>query len=304
MWKHSRDWRVHEKRMKLIFQNQCQLVRFGTDKQIRQNRDKATPRTTLSFRRRFLTSRSLPISAVCPPYRENIFCSIPRLFSSVFAKFGRGLIVSFVERFGKTIGIWIFADRPVIHKGDVVVCKHIDRGTIQHIANGANVLILNPSGIKKTPLSYHKLMAGRTVGNTATVIADHPALADFPHDGWCDMQFYRMFENGYCAVFDQTAPLQFDPIIEVVNSYKTVIRQSVLFAFQVGRGKAVVCTLNMDGDNPEKRAFLSSILSYMNSNQFVPKQTITVAQAEQFLLGNDFVDLDYDPETGFDGNAK
>ena len=200
--------------------------------------------------------------------------------------------------------IWIFADRPVIHKGDVVVCKHIDRGTIQHIANGANVLILNPSGIKKTPLSYHKLMAGRTVGNTATVIADHPALADFPHDGWCDMQFYRMFENGYCAVFDQTAPLQFDPIIEVVNSYKTVIRQSVLFAFQVGRGKAVVCTLNMDGDNPEKRAFLSSILSYMNSNQFVPKQTITVAQAEQFLLGNDFVDLDYDPETGFDGNAK
>ena len=146
-------------------------------------------------------------------------------------------------------------------------------------------------------------MAGRTVGNTATVIADHPALADFPHDGWCDMQFYRMFENGYCAVFDQTAPLQFDPIIEVVNSYKTVIRQSVLFAFQVGRGKAVVCTLNMDGDNPEKRAFLSSILSYMNSNQFVPKQTITVAQAEQFLLGNDFVDLDYDPETGFDGNG-
>lgn len=74
---------------------------------IRQNRDKATPRTTLSFRRRFLTSRSLPISAVCPPYRENIFCSIPRLFSSVFAKFGRGLIVSFVERFGETIGICI-----------------------------------------------------------------------------------------------------------------------------------------------------------------------------------------------------
>lgn len=198
--------------------------------------------------------------------------------------------------------IWIFPKVKTEEK-NVIVCRELDQTILEKINNGASVLILNALKMKKTPLSHTKMLAGRTVGNTSTVIYDHPMMRFFPHEGWCDFQFYNMFESADSVVFDEENPLPFNPIIEIVSSYKNIIKQSVLFEFTVGKGKVVVCTLNMCGNSAEKVFLYDCILRYMNSEQFTPKDNINFDEAEKLLFCSKELKLDYSQDIGMDGNA-
>lgn len=198
--------------------------------------------------------------------------------------------------------VWVYPLKEP-KKNEVILLKETDKNIFERIRQGAAVLILNPMGLKTVPLSFTKMLAGRTVGNTATVIHDHPAVEKFPHDGWCDFQFYSMMEQGRAVVFDDDMPLKFRPIVEVVSSYKTIFKQAAVFEFGIGKGKALVCTLNLDGDDPAQKTFLCLLLEYMNSSRFQPEQIISRAEAERMFDGLGMMDLDYSQETGLDGNA-
>jgi len=68
------------------------------------------------------------------------------------------------------------------------------------------------------------------------MIANHPLMERFPHDGYCDWQFYPMLVpgGGATAVQFDALPEAFDPILEVVNTYKQISRQAALFEWRVG----------------------------------------------------------------------
>lgn len=199
--------------------------------------------------------------------------------------------------------VWVYPDN-TLDTGEVLICEELDDMILERINDGLSVLFLSPNGLKTTPLSYTKMMAGRTVGNTATVIYDHPITERFPHQGWCDLQFYSMFEGGKAVVFDADSPLIFEPIIEIVSSYKTILKQSCLFEFSIGKGKVVVCTLNLKGTDPGMTALQQAIITYMSWEEFQPKHKLCWDEAQSFFHPDGQLNLDYSQETGLDGNAQ
>lgn len=144
------------------------------------------------------------------------------------------------------------------------------------LSQGKDVLIMGAEPFVSLPTSYRISLAGRTAGNLATVIADHPVINDLPHDGFCGWQFRRLMENANAVCFESEGVV-FDPIIEVVSTHKYAIRQSALFEFKALNGRLLVCSFNFADSDPAACWLKNKLISYAISDEFNPKNTIDSA---------------------------
>jgi hypothetical protein len=69
------------------------------------------------------------------------------------------------------------------------------------------------------------------------------------------------------------SPAGLMPIVQVIDNYERVHRLGVIFEALIGKGKLLVCSIDLLGqiDRPEARQLLHSLLHYMNSSQFSPR---------------------------------
>ncbi len=153
------------------------------------------------------------------------------------------------------------------------------------LSAGKDVLLLGKTPFVSLPTSFQISLAGRTNGNLATVIADHPALQNMPHDGFCGWQFRPLMEGG-CAVCFENRAVPFDPIIEVASSHKYAIRQSILFEFNALGGRLLVCGFRFREGDPAARWLKAQLIRYANSNAFAPDHTLSEAQLDALIHGD------------------
>ena len=73
---------------------------------------------------------------------------------------------------------------------------------------------------------------------------------------------------GGAAVQLDAVPEAFDPILEVVNSYKTISKQAAVFEWRVGKGRLLVCSLNLPGSDPAAAYFRGCLLTDAAGEQF------------------------------------
>ncbi len=156
--------------------------------------------------------------------------------------------------------IWSFPVETAVSAGPLV-CTELDSAILEQLSNGASVVLLGAGPFPVAPTSFQISCAGRSNGNLATVVKHHSALGDFPHEGWCDWQFFELLTNGHSVVFNDL-DIPFVPIVEVASSFKRIFKQSPLFELQVGQGRLLVCTLNLSADTPEVRYLRNRLLAY------------------------------------------
>ncbi|NLF16779.1 MAG: hypothetical protein GX595_05920, partial [Lentisphaerae bacterium] len=165
---------------------------------------------------------------------------------------------------------------PLQRPAACLTTRALDAEVIGRIDAGATVCLLGPGPLPALPTSFQPACAGRSVGNLATVIADHPLTAELPHEGWCDWQFAPLLEGGAAVVFSDPA-LPFDPLIEVVSTYKTIRRQAALFEFRVGAGRLLCCTLNLASRDPAALWLRQALSRYADSAACQPRRRVAAA---------------------------
>ncbi len=148
-----------------------------------------------------------------------------------------------------------------------------DDELVQYLENGEDVLLFGTDPFQCMPTSYRISLAGRTSGNLATVIDDHPALGKMPHDGFGGWQFASMLEGGSAVVFE-TEEVPFDPVVEVVSTHKYVIRQAALFEFNALNGRLLVCSFNFDNEDHGAGWLKAQLVTYASSDAFMPQNSI------------------------------
>lgn len=157
----------------------------------------------------------------------------------------------------------------------VKVVSDISREDLLADMRAGETLVLFGSGpFKSTPATFQIGLPGRCSGNLATVVKRHPALGDFPHEGWCGWQFRHLMEGAGAVQLEAGVP--FDPIIDVVSSVKYPVRQSFLFEYRVGKGKLLVCSLAFREDDPAADYLKNAILVY--ARKMSPAQELSEAQ--------------------------
>lgn len=145
------------------------------------------------------------------------------------------------------------------------------------MGRGERVLLLGAGPFKALKTTFRIGLAGRSSGNSATVVKpDHPALEGFPHEGFCSWQFRRLMEGGSAVQLEAGVP--FDPVVEVVSSDKFLIRQAMLFEYNVGAGRLAVCSFNFDESDPAAAWLKAHLAAYAASDGFKPRDSLTVEQ--------------------------
>ena len=173
--------------------------------------------------------------------------------------------------------LYLFPENPQ-NPGDLVVANSLQPQELMDLLQaGKDVLLLGSAPFHAQTTSFRISLAGRTNGNLATVLADHPALGSMPHEGFCGWQFRRLLEKGSAVCFENTtAP--FDPILEIASSHKYIIRQAAMFEYRALNGRLLVCSLNFADSDPAARWLKNHLIAYAQSDDFSPAHAVTEEQ--------------------------
>ena len=155
----------------------------------------------------------------------------------------------------------------------VVSSKMGEDELVRHLEEGRDVVLFGAEPFQSNYLTYKIALAGRTSGNLATVINDHPILEGLPHEGFCSWQFEGLMEDARAVILESDS-VPFEPIIEVVSSHKNVIRQAALFEYAALNGRLIVCSFHFRESDVAARWLKKQIVNYALSDKFVPKQKI------------------------------
>lgn len=162
-------------------------------------------------------------------------------------------------------------------EGVTVVTDIAKDELLKLLAEGRRVVLFGRGPFNALPLSFNIGNAGRCAGNFATVVkTGHPALAGFPHEGYCGWQFRRLMEGGQAVQLEAGVP--FDPIVDVASAVKYPIRQAALFEYRVGDGRLLVCSFHFGNADPAAAWLRNRLLDYAASSEFAPVQTLAVEQ--------------------------
>ena len=153
---------------------------------------------------------------------------------------------------------------------------------ITALSEGKDVLLLGAEPFVKLPTTFRIGLAGRTSGNLATIVADHPALTDMPNEGFSGWQFSGLMEGGNAICFE-CDDVPFNPIIEVASTHKYAIRQAAMFEFSVGEGRLLVCGFNFSENDPAALWMKERLVRYMTSDEFNPQDSISTKQLRKLI---------------------
>nr|NLN04508.1 hypothetical protein [Clostridiaceae bacterium] len=183
------------------------------------------------------------------------------------------------------------------------IVSELDKDIVEFIAKGGSVILLGNKPFPVLPTTFQISIAGRVQGNLATVIEDHPLMNRFPHEGFCDWQFYNMIEEGNAVLFNDLN-IPFKPIIEVVSSFKLIRKQASLFELGVSKGKLLVCTLNLSETDPAAMYLLGAMINYVNSDEFKPDTFVSPDELLYLIDKNLSVKFDFSTDEALDPNVK
>ncbi len=104
-------------------------------------------------------------------------------------------------------------------------------------------------------------------GNNGTIILNHPMLGDFPHEGFADLQFYRMLAESPPLDLEYLGLNDGDPVIRAVHSYPLCRPIGYLLERRLGKGSVIISAIDFNRDWPEARYLLYQICGYVSGKK-------------------------------------
>ena len=168
----------------------------------------------------------------------------------------------------------------------------VDQPLADYLKAGGRCLLLTRGAVIEQDKIYYKGMPNfytyfRALpwnagpGNAGSVITPHPALADFPCEDLCDLQFVWAIRGVIPMNFEPLRQYGVKPIIRMIDFYKNNANNAHLLEFGVGQGKVLATSLNLLTNLNQKlevRNLTASLMRYAQSEQFAP--TAQVPEAE------------------------
>lgn len=185
---------------------------------------------------------------------------------------------------------------------DVRVVTELTREDVEAMEKGSRLLLLGKGPFPGLPITFQITPGGRVNGNCATVIYDHPLMRDFPQDGFCDWQFMPMFRDGEAVVFNDLE-MEFQPILEIVSTYKMIKKQAAIFETKTGRGGMLVCTMNVRTEDPAAVALYDTMLRYLASEEFCPKTELSADRIYRIMEAGQGGEADFTTDECFDAGG-
>lgn len=169
---------------------------------------------------------------------------------------------------------------------DVIITELMDEELIGYIKAGGRVILaatecfLRPHaplfGYKEghyyftPPANYPPYEDG----HEGTIIKDHRIFKNIPHEGFADLNFYRLITGAPPIDLEPLGLTGKDPIIRVIHKYPSARPIGYIMEFAYGKGGVIICSLDLDYKWPEARYLLNNIIEYAKSSDFKPELVV------------------------------
>ncbi|OXU14033.1 discoidin domain-containing protein [Sedimentisphaera salicampi] len=193
--------------------------------------------------------------------------------------------------------MWVYPnEKPLEMKSNEIIVSQLwNDETIQKLNKGKTVLLVprpeSVAGNTKgsfTPIFWTRIMFSSSSVHTVGIYCDnqHPALADFPTQNYTNWQWYDLLENSKPLVIN-SLPKNYKAIVEPIDDWTNPRRLGLLMEAEVGRGKLMVCSIDILNDlknRPAARQLRKSLVNYMKSKSFKPAKTIDIDSLSELFM--------------------
>jgi len=192
--------------------------------------------------------------------------------------------------------IWVYPDEtaPPPPAG-VIVSTAWDEATKAALADGKTILLLpakeflhNSFRGSFLPTFWSPVWFPSQQPDTMSILCEpkHPLFAKFPTDFYSDWQWYDLMQNSRPIILDDT-PADFRPLVQVIDNFARNHRLGTVFEARVGRGKILVCSIDITShlaSRPAARQFAKSLYAYLGSAAFNPKSELAADALDQLFV--------------------
>ena len=122
-------------------------------------------------------------------------------------------------------------------------------------------------------------------GNSGTIIYPHPALDNFPNEGFCDIQFWPMIYRAKSLQLDRF-PKGTEPLIRTIDNFYRCQNKGYMVELGVGKGKVFVSTLNLTQSFPwsvATRYMFDQLLCYLTDSERYPSVNMTSEELRKMI---------------------
>jgi hypothetical protein len=194
--------------------------------------------------------------------------------------------------------IWVYPNNVGTQpSADVLVTRELDGVARAALEGGRKVLWLiapdrvapdarlGPVALGFSSIFWNTAWTGRQAPHTLGILCDpeHPLFARFPTDSHSNWQWWYLIRRSGAMIMDQLPP-RLRPEVQVIDDWVSARRLGLLFEARVGRGKLMVCSIDLEpSSDPVVRQFRHSLMRYLGSEDFKPRQRATLEEIRTVL---------------------
>lgn len=195
--------------------------------------------------------------------------------------------------------IWVYPAgvNPDAVKGQVIVANALTPDVAAQLEKGARVLLLPYGHVKKgkgaevaigfSSIFWNTSWTENQPPHTLGLVCDpkHPLFASFPTEMSSNYQWHDIMMNSQPIILNDFQK-SLRPLIQPIDDWFQNRRLSLAFEASVGKGKLIVCSVDLDSAMAERtsaRQLKYSLLKYMNSKAFNPTEALSMAQIGQLF---------------------
>jgi hypothetical protein len=184
---------------------------------------------------------------------------------------------------------WIYPQPVQIENNKVLYANEMNDTVIKTLEAGGKVFLnLNQKIIKGKEViqnflpvfwntSWFKMRPPHTLG--FVVDPKHPAFANFPTQDHSDLQWWDIV-NGAQVMHLEDFDKAYRPLVQPIDTWFMNRRLAMIMEAKVGKGSIMVTSANLSdtATGLASRQLYYSLIKYMNSNAFHPKNNIALQQ--------------------------
>jgi hypothetical protein len=191
--------------------------------------------------------------------------------------------------------IWVYPSQsPSVQAHSESIVHDLSDEAIRELESGKSLLwLVKPDRVATdltmgfTPIFWNTIWTNRQSPHTLGIHCDprHPALRRFVTDSHSDWQWWDLIHKS-AAMDLSKLPASLKPVVQVIPDWNAPKRLGLIMEARVGNGKLLICSIDLQnqlGQRPVARQMRDSLVSYVNSEEFSPKTTLSVKEIVQLL---------------------
>jgi hypothetical protein len=206
-----------------------------------------------------------------------------------------------VCRYGDPAHSWLgeWSAIPVIEVPDatsqVLLTAIIDDKVVEYLSAGGRVILAATEGLVRPhppnfgyvhyyftpPANYSPYEDGQN----GTLVADHPMLGAFPHEGVADLHWFRMIDQAPPLDLEPLGLTEGEPVVRAIHRYPVCRSLGYLHEVAVGHGRLMVCGLQLSPQWVEARYLLAQLCAYAIDPSPAPAPEATPATLARLKAG-------------------